>query len=124
MWLPLPHLLNAMPVQIDLFYRTGASAVAISIAEYAIAAGAIAWIVLWLTGSEIAAVAGAAVFALNPNVLYLQSTPMTEPLLLATTTVAVAMLMGWVDDARRTRRGRTRSAPGNGTSAGCSRWRA
>ena len=94
-WLPLPHLLNAIPVQIDLFYRTGASAVALSIAEYAIAAGAIAWIVLWLTGSGIASAAGAAVFALNPNVLYLQSTPMTEPLLLATTTVAVAMLMCW-----------------------------
>ena len=26
-WLPLPHLLNALPVQIDFFYRTGASAV-------------------------------------------------------------------------------------------------
>ncbi|MCU1383897.1 MAG: hypothetical protein JWL71_2594, partial [Acidobacteria bacterium] len=69
-WLPLPHLLNALPVQIDLFYRTGASAVALSIAEYAIAAGAIAWIVLSVTGSAIAAVAGAAVFALNPNVVY------------------------------------------------------
>src|SRR6187455_292766 len=72
-WLPLPHLLNAIPVQVDFFYRTGASAVAISIA----------------------AVAGAVVFALNPNVLYLQSTPMTEPLLLATTTIAVAMLIAW-----------------------------
>ena len=41
-WLPLPHLLNAIPVQVDLFYRTGASAVAISIAGFAIAAGAIA----------------------------------------------------------------------------------
>ena len=30
-WLPLPHLLNAIPVQIDAFYRTGASAVAISV---------------------------------------------------------------------------------------------
>ena len=48
-WLPLPHLLNAIPVQVDLFYRTGASAVAISIASYAIAAGAIGWIVLTLT---------------------------------------------------------------------------
>jgi hypothetical protein len=92
-WLPLPHLLNALPVQIDAFYRTGASAVAFSIAEYAIAASAIAWIVQWLTGSAIAAAVGAAVFALNPNVLYLQSTPMTEPLLLATTTVAVAVLI-------------------------------
>ena len=94
-WLPLPHLLNAIPVQADLLYRTGASAVAISIAAYAIAAGAIGWILLMLTGSTLAAVAGAVVFALNPNVLYLQSTPMTEPLLLATTTIAVAMLTAW-----------------------------
>ncbi|MGH9143833.1 MAG: hypothetical protein ACRD2I_22075, partial [Vicinamibacterales bacterium] len=79
----------------DVFYRTGASAVALSIAEFGIAAGAIAWIIQRLTASAIAALAGVAVFALNPNVLYLQSTPMTEPLLLATTTVAVAMLMAW-----------------------------
>ena len=26
-WLPLPHVLNLLPVQIDAFYRTGASAV-------------------------------------------------------------------------------------------------
>jgi hypothetical protein len=94
-WLPLPHLLNALPVQFDFLYRSGASAVAMSIVEYAIAAAAIAWIIERLTGSQMAAFAGAAVFALNPNVLYLQSTPMTEPLLLATTTVAVAMLMSW-----------------------------
>jgi len=97
-WLPLPHLLNALPVQIDLFYRSGGSAVALSIAEYAIAAGAIAWIIQFLTGSTIAAAGGAAVFAFNPNVLYLQSTPMTEPLLLATTTVALAMVMAWCRD--------------------------
>jgi hypothetical protein len=96
-WLPLPHILNALPVQIDLFYRSGASAVGLSIAEYAMAAAAIAWIVERLTGSPMAAIAGVAVFALNPNVLYLQSTPMTEPLLLATTTIAVAMLMAWSD---------------------------
>src|SRR5262245_36364355 len=40
-WLPLPHLLNALPVQIDALYRSGASAVAISIASYAIASSAI-----------------------------------------------------------------------------------
>src|SRR5580765_8480573 len=78
-WLPLPHLLNALPVQIDLFYRTGLSAVAISILSLAMASAAIAAIVLSLTESKWAAVASAGVFALNPNVLYLQSTPMTEP---------------------------------------------
>jgi hypothetical protein len=99
-WLPLPHLLNALPVQIDLFYRTGASAVAISIASFAIAAAAIAWIVVTLTGSPLAAIAAAIVFVLNPNVVYLQSTPMTEPLLLATTAVAVAMLIAWCQSRR------------------------
>jgi hypothetical protein len=94
-WLPLPHLLNAIPVQVDLFYRTGASGIVISIAAFAVATGSIGWMVLALTGSVSAAVAGAAVFALNPNVLYLQATPMTEPLLLALTTLAVAMLMAW-----------------------------
>jgi hypothetical protein len=99
-WLPLPHLLNAVPVQIDLFYRTGASGVAISIAAFAIACGSIAWIVKSITGSTAAAVAAAAVFALNPNVLYLQSTPMTEPLLIALMTLAIAMLMADSRNAR------------------------
>src|SRR3954452_743231 len=53
-WLPLPHLLNALPVQVDAFYRTGASAVAISIASFAVSTAAIAWIVGALTGSGFA----------------------------------------------------------------------
>ena len=92
-WLPLPHLLNAVPVQIDAFYRSGASAVAISVASFAIATTSIAWIVLLLSASAPAAVAAAAVFALNPNVVYLQATPMTEPLLLGLTTLGVALLL-------------------------------
>src|SRR3954447_26917275 len=45
-WLPLPHLLNAIPVQLDFFYRTGLSAVAISVLSFAAACAGIAWIVL------------------------------------------------------------------------------
>src|SRR2546427_746752 len=86
---------SASPVQLDLFYRTGASAVAISTACYAVTVAAIVWIVRSLTDSTAAACAGAVVFALNPNMLYLQSTPMTEPMLLATATTAVAMLIEW-----------------------------
>jgi hypothetical protein len=96
-WLPLPHLLNAVPVQIDLFYRTGLSAVAISIASFVVTVLSIASIVEAVTGSLAAGLAGAALFGANPNVLYLQATPMTEPLLLATTTLAVALL---IEDCR------------------------
>jgi 4-amino-4-deoxy-L-arabinose transferase-like glycosyltransferase len=95
-WLPLPHLLNALPVQIDTFYRSGASAVAISTFAFAAAVAGIAWIVFALTESVAAAVAAALVFGLNPNVVYLQATPMTEPLLLALMVLGLALLIQWV----------------------------
>lgn len=94
-WLPLPHLLNALPVQIDVLYRTGWSAVAISIASVSIAAGAIASMIHRATGSVAGAITAGALLVINPNVLYLQSTPMTEPLLFGTTFLAVALVARW-----------------------------
>ncbi len=106
-----------LPVQIDFFYRTGAFAIAVSIARpsrsppRAIAGdGALADRIARPARSS-----RAALFALNPNVLYLQSTPMTEPLLFALTSLVVVLLtrlgdrapasrcrpLGWIDRARR-----------------------
>src|SRR5262252_6075858 len=84
-WLPLPHLLNALPVQIGTMFQNGASGVAIAIASFALAVAAVAVIVLRVTHSRMAAIVGALVLAANPNMLYLQSTPMTEPLLVGLT---------------------------------------
>ena len=109
-WLPLPHLLNAIPVQVDAFYRSGASAIVFSIASFAVTAGAIAWIVSMLTGSELAGAAGAAVFALNPNTLYLQATPMSELLLFGLMTLAVALLISWCRPNRSAENESTRSS--------------
>jgi len=94
-WLPLPHLLNAIPVQIDWFYRTGFSGIAISIASMAVASWAIARLIQRATGSWIGGGVAAALLMLNPDVLYLQSTPMTEPLLFGTTFLAVALTGEW-----------------------------
>jgi hypothetical protein len=95
-WLPLPHLLNALPVQVDWLYRTGASAIAISILSMALAAWAIATLIHRATGSFAGGAVAAALLMVNPNVLYLQSTPMTEPLLFATTFLALALVGDWV----------------------------
>ena len=81
-WLPLPHLLNLLPVQVDVFYRTGAFAVALSVLSFGLMAYACARLILDATGSRAAALAGLSVLVLNPDLLYLQATPMTEPLLL------------------------------------------
>jgi hypothetical protein len=94
-WLPLPHLLNALPVQVDAIYRSGVSGVAISIAAMAIAAWAIARLIQGATGSIAGGFAAAALLMLNPDVLYLQSTPMTEPLLFGTTFLAVMLIAEW-----------------------------
>jgi hypothetical protein len=94
-WLPLPHLLNALPIQIDPLYRSGAFAVALSIASMAVAAWAIASLIHRAAGSAWGGIAAAALLMLNPNVLYLQSTPMTEPLLFGTTCLAVALIAKW-----------------------------
>jgi hypothetical protein len=100
-WLPLPHVLNMIPVQVDAWYRTGASAIAISVASMALGAAALASLILRRTGSIAAAAAGAALMMGNPSVLYLQSTPMTEPLLFGASLLAVALTADWIDGGAR-----------------------
>jgi hypothetical protein len=96
-WLPLPHVLNMLPVQVDAWYRNGASAIAISVAAMAIGAWALAAFVIGRTGSIAGAAAGVTLLIANPNVLYLQSTPMTEPLVFGTALLAVLLAADWVD---------------------------
>ena len=95
-WLPLPHVLNMLPVQVDSWYRSGASAVAISVASSAVSAWAVARLIAATTGSIVGGAVAAALLLANPNLLYIQSTPMTEPLLLATGFASLALLAGWV----------------------------
>ncbi|MSO29721.1 MAG: hypothetical protein EXQ48_02095 [Acidobacteria bacterium] len=95
-WLPLPHLIQFLPTQIDFFYRTGAFGSLLSIACFGIVAYAAARLVLVITGSTLGAAASTTLLVLNPNLLYLQATPMTEPLMLAITFMAVLWTYEWV----------------------------
>ena len=95
-WLPLPHLIQFLPTQIDFFYRTGAFGSLLSIACFGIVAYAAARLVLVITGSTLGAVTSTALLVLNPNLLYLHATPMTEPLMLALTFLAVLWTYEWV----------------------------
>jgi hypothetical protein len=96
-WLPLPHLLNMIPVQVDAWYRSGFSGVLISVLSMATAAWAAASIILRTTGSAAGAWTAAVLLMVNPNVLYLQSTPMTEPLLFGTSMLGIALTAEWLD---------------------------
>jgi len=100
-WLPLPHLITALPTQLDAWYRSGVFAVFVSVVAFGVAAGCLAAVVFDETRSMWAAIAGTVLFAANPNVLYLQATPMTEPLLLALLSAGVMRLASWTRGGSR-----------------------
>jgi hypothetical protein len=95
-WLPLPHLIQILPAQVDVFYRTGAFASLVSIASFTLMVWAAARLVLTMTGSAPGAITAAALLVVNPNLLYLQSTPMTEALTLGLVFLAVLWTYEWV----------------------------
>lgn len=102
-WLPLPHLLNMIPVQVDALYRTGASGVAISILSFGLLVYAASRFVIGLGGSTLAAATVAILVASNPNLLYLQSTPMTEPLLLGLLALGIVLAFEALDQSNTRR---------------------
>jgi len=81
-WLPLPHLLNVLPVQNDWLYHTGLFATALGLVAFILGLAALGWAVARATRDPWAGVVALAVPALNPGWLYLASTPLTEPLFL------------------------------------------
>ncbi len=89
-WLPLPHLLMLPFLFPESWWRSGAGGSVPSMVAYVAAAVGVFRLLrdaLRATGSAtgalIAAWMGASIFALNPNLIYLQATAMTESLYLA-----------------------------------------
>ncbi len=82
-WLPLPHLLMIPLVRNDWLWQTGLAGGITSGACMTVAATFLFAAIQRLFASATAAMAGAAVFLLNPNTLYLGSIPMTESVFLA-----------------------------------------
>lgn len=77
-WLPLPHLLMLPFVRVDAWWHNGLAGTIPSAICFVIAGAFLFAAASRLFGGTAGAVA-AALFALNPNVLYLQATPMSEP---------------------------------------------
>jgi len=82
-WLPLPHLLMIPFVTQDSWWRSGLAGAIPSAASFVIAGTFLFAAARRLYLSTAAGVAAALLFALNPNMLYLQSIPMTEALFAA-----------------------------------------
>lgn len=77
-WLPLPHLLLIPFVYFDFLWRTGLAGSIVSGAAFIISSLYLYKLAHLLTRNTAASLVAALVFMGNPNILYLQSTPMTE----------------------------------------------
>ncbi len=90
-WLPLPHILMIPFVISDWMWRTGVGGSIVSMIAYVAGTVGIFRLVRART-SRAAAWLAAAIYALNPNLIYLQATAMTESLYLALFVWAVVFL--------------------------------
>jgi len=81
-WLPLPHLLTLALVQNDSLWRSGLAGAIPSSVCFMLAGLFLFAAMRRAAQSNTAAWAALGLFALNPNLIYLQSTPMTEPVFL------------------------------------------
>ena len=94
-WLPLPHLLMVPTIWSDFMWHTGLSGALQSMVSFVGTGMMIIYFLRRLGVSLLGQVVGVVIFVANINILYLQSTAMTELLLIATMTTGVYELMVW-----------------------------
>ena len=94
-WLPLTHLLMVPTVWNDFMWHTGLSGALQSMVAYIATSYLIYSILKHLNVGLFGRIIGVLVFATNLNILYLQSTAMTELLLLATMTAGIYDFILW-----------------------------
>jgi hypothetical protein len=86
-WLPLPHVLTMLFARNDALWRTALAGSIVSAISFVLA-GAFLFrtarrVFYGKAAGALAAIAATVVFATNPNLLYLQSTAMNEPVFMA-----------------------------------------
>ena len=94
-WLPLVHLVYLPLVFFDSQYRSGLLPSLISVFAFALSGWLSYRIAYRLTGSLQAGIFAAALLLANPNLLYLQSCPLTEPLYMMLLLLAIDSLIVW-----------------------------
>ncbi len=99
-WLPLPHALIALTAWNDSMWHSGLSGAIVSMISYVGTGLLINAFLKRLKVGGLGRLAGLIVFAANLNILYLQSTAMSELLLLLTMTGAIYELVIWHQEER------------------------
>ena len=94
-WLPLDHLLMVPTIWNDFMWHSGLAGAIQSMISYVLTGVIIFLFLKEIKVGVVGRLVGVALFALNPNILYLQSTPMTELLLIATMMAGCYFFLLW-----------------------------
>jgi len=94
-WLPVPHLLMQPFIYSDVLWRSGLAGSIVGLLCFVTTALTLFLSIRLITRHSLAAWIGLAVFISNPNALYMQTTALTEPVLLMSTTASGYFLLRW-----------------------------
>ncbi len=97
-WLPMPHFLMIPTIWVNYFWHSGLAGALQSMLAFVAVAFLIHQYLKKLNVGLLGRLFGIAIFVFNLNILYLQSTAMTELLLLASMTAGAYYLMLWSKD--------------------------
>jgi len=100
-WLPLPHILLVPFVWSDFLWRSGLAGSIVSGIAFVISTLYIYRFTHLITGHRMASVFAAFLFAANPNILYMQATPMTELVLIAFFVMSSYYFVAYLLDSTR-----------------------
>lgn len=99
-WLPLNHVLMVLLIWNDWAWHSGFAGAFWNMISF-VGTGILIYKILEnMNVGKLGRIVGVFIFAANLNILYLQSTAMTEPLLLATMTAGCYYLMLWAKDGK------------------------
>jgi hypothetical protein len=94
-WLPLPNFIMFPLASINILWKTGLAGSIVNFIAFIFNAIAIFLTLRLLTENKIARFSGLLFFILNPNILYFQTTPMSEQLYLTFFSFSVYYLIKW-----------------------------
>jgi|GEM_PF-604273 len=103
-WLPLQTIMMLPLVANDWLWRTGVAGSIVSMLSFVIAAASLYLLAREVFSSEagqwrkLLPLMSVGIFLFNPSVLYMQSTPMTELIFMASLLAAIYMLQRWVGE--------------------------
>lgn len=95
-WLPMSHILPLFLIWNYSSWQSGFAGSVISMAAYILSVWTIYKTVIRITEKRLAGVVAAAAFGLNMNMLYLQSTPLTESLYLGFFCISTLYFIKWL----------------------------